>query len=75
MKILIFRTSWEQYDNEGCFDILYSPWRINKEDAISDHQKILEFVKVSRNVSVNNIECDTILCSKEDIEKLLKEEK
>ena len=71
LGIMIYRVSWEKYDNEGCFEIFYTDWTFDYELAQLWQKNLIDKKNVSKQcVSVNEIEKAFVICDTEDIKGL-----
>lgn len=84
LGVMIYRVSWEIYDNEGCNETFYTDWTFDYELAQLWQKNLIDKKDVNKHcVSVNDIEKAFVICDTKDIKGLniydkvfpLKEEK
>ena len=70
--LIIYRVSWEVYDDEGCYETLYGDWVFSLETAQKMRNNLMEVKKRQKNlIHINDIEQDFVTCSKEEVENLV----
>ena len=70
LGFVIYRVSWEVYDNEGCYEVFYTDWHLDKKTTMSQQMELLELSKVRKDIHVNDIEQEFVVCSREEVENL-----
>ena len=71
LGFVIYRVSWEVYDNEGCYEVFYTDWNLDKKTAVSHKRELLELSKVRKDIHVNKIEQEFVSCTKKEIQELV----
>ena len=71
LGFMIYRVSWEVYDNEGCYEVFYSDWHLDKKTTMSHQMELLELSKVRKDIHVNDIQEEFVSCTKEEIQELV----
>lgn len=71
LGFVIYRVSWEKYNDEGCYDVFYTDWHLDKTTVISHQKELLELSKVRKDIHVNDIQEEFVSCTKEEIQELV----
>ena len=71
LGFVIYRVSWEVYDDEGCYEVFYTEWTLDKKTAVSHQKELLELSKVRKDIHVNDIQEEFVSCTKEEIQELV----
>ena len=71
LGFMIYRVSWEVYDDEGCYEVFYTDWSLDKKTTMSQQMELLELSKVRKDIHVGKIEQEYVVCSKEEVENLV----
>ena len=71
LGFMIYRVSWEVYDDEGCYEEFYTDWHLDKEAVVSHRKELLELSKVRKDIHVNDIQEEFVSCTKEEIQELV----
>lgn len=71
LGFMIYRVSWEVYDDEGCYEVFYTDWHLDKKTIMSQQMELLELSKVRKDIHVNEIEQEFVSCNKEEIQELV----
>jgi hypothetical protein len=71
LGFVIYRVSWEVYDNDGCYEVFYTDWSLDKKITISHLMELLELSKVRKDIHVNDIQEEFVSCTKEEIQELI----
>lgn len=71
LGVMIYRVSWEVYDNEGCYEEFYTDWTFDLELAQLLRKNLINKKDVNKRfVSVKDIEKAFVVCNAEDIKGL-----
>jgi hypothetical protein len=70
LGFMIYRVSWEIYDDEGCYEVFYTDWHLDKKATMLQQMELLELSKVRKDIHVNEIEQEFVVCSREEVENL-----
>ena len=71
LGFMIYRVSWEVYDDECCYEVFYTDWHLDKKTIMSQQMELLELSKVRKDILVNEIEQEFVSCTKEEIQELI----
>ena len=71
LGFVIYRVSWEVYDDEGCYEVFYTDWSLDKKTTMSHQMELLELSKVRKDIHVNDIQEEFVSCTKEEIQELV----
>lgn len=71
LGFMIYRVSWEKYDDKGCYKVCYTDWHLNKKTVVSHQKELLELSKVRKDINVNDIQEEFVSCTKEQIQELV----
>lgn len=71
LGVMIYRVSWEVYDDEGCCEIFYTDWTFDYELAQIWQKNLVDKKDINKHyVSVNEIEKAFVICDAEEIKGL-----
>ena len=71
LGFVIYRVSWEVYDKEGCYEVFYTDWNLDKKTTMSQQMELFELSKVRKDIHVNKIEKEFVSCTKKEIQELV----
>ena len=71
LGFMIYRVSWEVYDDEGCYEVFYSDWHLDKMTVVSHKRELLELSKVRKDIHVNEIEQEFVVCTEIELKDLV----
>lgn len=72
LGFMIYRVSWEVYDDDkGCYEVFYTDWHLDKKTTMSQQMELLKLSQVRKDIHINDIEEEFVVCLKEDIENLV----
>ena len=71
LGFVIYRVSWEVYDKEGCYEVFYTDWNLDKKTTMSHQMELFELSTVRKDIHVNEIEEEFVSCTKEEIQELI----
>ena len=68
LGVMIYRVSWEVYDDEGRYETYYTDWTFDYELAQFWQKNLIDKNNVNkRRVFVNDIEKTFVICNEDDI--------
>ena len=70
LGFVIYRVSWEVYDDEGCYEVFYTDWHLDKKIVISHKRELIELSKVRKDIHFNEIEQEFVSCTEEKIQDI-----
>ena len=71
LGFMIYRVSWEVYDDEGCYEVFYTDWHLDKKTTMSQQMELLELSKVRKDIHVNDIEQEFVVCTEIELKDLV----
>lgn len=71
LGFVIYRVSWEVYDDEGCYEVFYTDQSLDKKKVVSHLGELLELSKVRKDIHVNDIQEEFVSCTKKEIQELV----